>query len=84
MIHYKDVFQQMDLAEAMSLLPLSGEESQTVVKGREPDDLESICLTLSPIVEASLDKMCRMAIEELDRLGGSPVRKEPRESKAAI
>ncbi len=75
MIRYKDSIHQIDFTETMSLLPLVGEQPETVVIGVEPEDLESICLTLSPIVEASLDKMCRMALEELERLGVEPVEK---------
>jgi len=52
--------------------------------GVEPEDLESICLTLSPIVEASLDKMCRLALEELDKLGVEAFEKEEAKTTAPI
>ena len=81
MINCKEFIQHLDLAEALSHLPLEGEDPRAAGRGPEAEDLESICLTLSPIVEASLDKMCRSAMEELDRLGGSPVGEKPREAK---
>ena len=84
MVRYKDSIHQIDFTETMSLMPLIGEPPQTVVIGVEPQDLESICLTLSPIVEASLDKMCRLALEELDRLGVEPIETDRIPGKSAI
>jgi len=84
MIRYKDSIHQIDFTETMSLMPLVGEQPETTVIGVEPEDLESICLTLSPIVEASLDKMCRLALEELDKLGVEAFEKEEAKTTAPI
>ena len=42
---------------------------ETVIVGIEPEDIDTMCVDLTPVTQAKLDDVIAMVLAELDRLG---------------
>ncbi len=79
-IHYKDSLHQIDLVEAMASLELIERCPKVVVLGVEYEDINTWEMGLSPKVEAAVERLVGLVIEELKGLGVEP---EPKKEEGA-
>jgi hydrogenase maturation protease len=64
----KNSLHQVDLLEALTLCEALGNVPQAVILGVEPEDMESLKVELTPVVQAQVEPMVAMVLDELDRL----------------
>jgi hydrogenase maturation protease len=64
----KNSLHQVDLLEALTLCQALDKVPETVIIGVEPQDIETLGLDLTPPVQAKLEDLMAMALQELDRL----------------
>jgi hydrogenase maturation protease len=65
----KNSLHQVDLLEALTLCQALDKVPETVIVGVEPEDIETLCLELTPPVQEKMDDLIAMVLRELDRLG---------------
>lgn len=68
-IRAKNSLHQVDFLEALTLCRALEKVPETVILGVEPEDIETLSTELSPTVEACIEPVVRMVLDELDRLG---------------
>ena len=64
----KNSLHQVDLLEALTLCQALDNVPETVIVGVEPEDIETLCLELTPPVKEKMDDLIAMVLRELDRL----------------
>ena len=64
----KNSLHQVDLLEALTLCQALDNVPATVILGVEPQDMESLKVELTPVVQQQLEPMIALVLEELDRL----------------
>jgi hydrogenase maturation protease len=74
-IRAKNSLHQVDFLEALTLCQALDHVPETVIVGVEPEDIETMCVDLTPITRARMDDIIAMVLTELDRLGKSYVKK---------
>jgi len=77
----KNSLHQVDLLEALTLCQLLDNVPSTVIVGVEPEDLETLNTELTPPVEAQVDNVILMVLEELKLLGILCHKRDPEELK---
>jgi hydrogenase maturation protease len=65
----------VDFLEALTLCQVFDKVPQTVIIGVEPQDHQTLSLALTPTVQARIEPVIRMVLDELTRLGVSHRRK---------
>lgn len=68
-VRTKNSLHQMDLMDALTVVELIAERPETVIVGIEPHDISPWGVELTPPVEASMDKLEAMVMEELRNWG---------------
>ena len=74
-IRAKNSLHQVDFLEALTLCQALDHVPNTVIVGVEPEDIETMCVDLTPITQARMDDVIAMVLTELDRLGKNYARK---------
>lgn len=67
-IRAKNSLHQVDFLEALTLCKALDHVPQTVIIGVEPEDIETMCVDLTPVTQAKLVDVIAMVLAELDRL----------------
>lgn len=75
-IQAKNSLHQVDLLEALTLVKAIDRSPETVILGVEPEDIETMGLTLTPAVAARVDDLVAMVLAELDRLNVAYFRRD--------
>ena len=70
-IRAKNSLHQVDFLEALTLCQALDKVPQTVIIGVEPEDIDTQSLELTPAIQAQVDPVIDMVLDELKRLGGS-------------
>jgi hydrogenase maturation protease len=68
-IRAKNSLHQVDFLEALTLCQALDHVPETVIIGVEPEDIDTMCVDLTPVTQAKLDDVIAMVLAELDRLG---------------
>jgi hydrogenase maturation protease len=76
-IRAKNSLHQVDFLEALTLCQALDHVPQTVVIGVEPQDIATLALVLTPVLESKIEPVIRMVLTELERLGVTHRKKEP-------
>jgi hydrogenase maturation protease len=74
-IRAKNSLHQVDLLEALTLCHALDHVPETVIVGIEPEDIETLCVDLTPTTQARMDDVIAMVLAELDRLGATYTKK---------
>lgn len=74
-IRAKNSLHQVDFLEALTLCQALDNVPKTVIIGVEPEDIQTLSLVLTPVVQAQVEPVVAMVLKELDRLGVSYRRK---------
>ena len=75
-IRAKNSLHQVDFLEALTLCQALDNVPKTVIIGVEPEDIQTLSLVLTPIVQAQVEPVIQMVLAELERLGVSYRKKE--------
>jgi hydrogenase maturation protease len=70
-IRAKNSLHQVDFLEALTLCQALDHVPETVIVGVEPEDIETMCMELTPTTQSKVDTMIGMVLEEIKRVGGS-------------
>jgi hydrogenase maturation protease len=70
-IRAKNSLHQVDLLEALTLCQALDHVPRTVILGVEPQDIDTLNIQLTPLIETKIEPMIAMVLAELDRLGVS-------------
>ena len=76
----KNSLHQVDMLEALTLCSAIDKNPETVIVGIEPQDIETLEVGLTPLIESRLDDLVEMALKEVVAFGGSYRRRDPGES----
>ena len=68
-IRAKNSLHQVDFLEALTLCQALDHVPQTVIVGVEPEDIDTMCVDLTPVIQNKVDDVIAMVLAELDRLG---------------
>ncbi len=68
-IRAKNSLHQVDLLEALTLCQALDHVPETVIVGVEPRDIETMAVALTPEIEAKIDDLIAMVLDELKNLG---------------
>ena len=74
-IRAKNSLHQVDLLEALTLCQALDKVPETVIIGIEPEDIDTLSIELTPTTRAKVDKVIDLVLTELERLGGSYLKK---------
>ena len=74
-IRAKNSLHQVDFLEALTLCQALDHVPETVIVGVEPEDIETMCVELTPTTQAKIYDVIAMVLAELDRLGISYAQK---------
>jgi hydrogenase maturation protease len=74
-IRAKNSLHQVDFLEALTLCQVLDNIPKTVIIGVEPEDIQTLSLVLTPTLQARIEPVIRMVLDELTRLGVSHRRK---------
>jgi hydrogenase maturation protease len=61
----------VDFLEALTLCQALDKVPETVILGVEPSDIDTLSLELTPAVQARIDPMIDLVLDELKRCGAS-------------
>jgi hydrogenase maturation protease len=75
-IRAKNSLHQIDFLEALTMCQALDKVPETVIVGVEPQDIETLSIELTPLIQEKTAPMMEMVLEELDRLGVSYYKKE--------
>jgi hydrogenase maturation protease len=67
-IRAKNSIHQVDFLEALTLCQVFDKVPDTVIIGVEPEDIETLSIELTPVIQLKVDPMIQMVLTELDRL----------------
>ncbi len=68
-IRAKNSLHQVDFLEALTLCQALDNVPKTVIIGVEPEDIQTLSLTMTPVVQSKVDEVIARVLAELDRLG---------------
>lgn len=68
-IRSKNSLHQVDFLETLTMCQVLDKVPQTVILGVEPEDIETLGVTLTPVIEVKVDAMIALVLKELDQLG---------------
>jgi hydrogenase maturation protease len=75
-IRAKNSLHQVDFLEALTLCQALDNVPKAVIIGVEPEDIQTLSLVLTPTVQAQVEPVVAMVLNELERLGVSHSRKD--------
>ena len=67
----KNSLHQVDLLEALTLCGAIDKNPEAVIVGIEPQDIETLDVGLTPLIDSRLDDLVAMALKEVEAFGGS-------------
>ncbi len=67
-IRAKNSLHQIDFLEALTLCQALDKVPETVIVGVEPQDIETLCVELTPLIKDRIEPVIDMVLEELDHL----------------
>ncbi|OQX25372.1 MAG: hydrogenase expression/formation protein [Desulfobacteraceae bacterium IS3] len=67
-IRAKNSLHQIDFLEALTLCQALDKVPETVILGTEPQDIETLDLELTPVIQEKIGPMIDMVLAEMDRL----------------
>jgi hydrogenase maturation protease len=70
-IRAKNSLHQVDFLEALTLCQALDKVPETVIIGVEPEDIETMSLDLTALIQSRINPMIDMVLAELKRFGGS-------------
>jgi len=70
-VRAKNSLHQIDFLEALTLCQALDHVPQTVIFGVEPEDIDTLSIALTPIVEKQIDPIISEVMAEIECLGGS-------------
>ena len=68
-IRAKNSLHQVDFLEALTLCQALDHVPETVIVGVEPEDIDTMCVDLTPVTQSKVDDVIAMVLTELERLG---------------
>lgn len=74
-IRAKNSLHQVDFLEALTMCQVFDKVPETVIIGVEPEDIDTCCLEMTPIISHKIDPVIELVLKELDRLGVKYTRK---------
>ena len=74
-IRAKNSLHQVDFLEALTLCQALDHVPETVIVGIEPEDIDTMCIDLTPVTRSKMDDVIAMVLAELDRLGKTYAKK---------
>jgi hydrogenase maturation protease len=75
-IRAKNSLHQIDFLEALTLCQALDKVPETVIVGVEPEDIDTLSIDLTPVIQTKIDPVINMVLAELDRLEVSYQKKE--------
>jgi len=78
-VRAKNSLHQIDFLEALTMCQTLDKVPETVILGTEPEDIETLGIELTPVIQGKIEPMTDMVLAELDRLGVSYQKKTVRE-----
>jgi hydrogenase maturation protease len=70
-IRAKNSLHQVDFLEALTLCQVFDKIPQTVILGIEPQDIETLNVELTPLIQDTIDPMIGMVLKEIVRQGAT-------------
>ncbi|MDI6687602.1 MAG: HyaD/HybD family hydrogenase maturation endopeptidase [Desulfobacterales bacterium] len=67
-IRAKNSLHQIDFLEALTLCQALDKVPETVIVGVEPEDIDTLSIDLTPVIQTKIDPVINMVLAELDRL----------------
>ena len=68
-IRTKSSLHEVDFLEALTMCQILDKVPETVIIGVEPEDIDAVCIDLTPSTRSKIDPVIEMVLKELDRLG---------------
>ena len=68
-IRAKNSLHQLDFLETLTLCQALDKVPETVIVGVEPEDIETLGVEMTPLIQSKIDPVIAMILAELDRLG---------------
>jgi hydrogenase maturation protease len=68
-IRTKSSLHEVDFLEALTMCHALDKVPETVIIGVEPEDIDAVCIDLTPSIRSKIDPVIAMILKELDRLG---------------
>jgi hydrogenase maturation protease len=76
-VRAKNSLHQVDFLEALTMCQALDKVPQTVILGVEPQDIETLSIELTPLIQTKVDPMIEMVLAEIARQGASYHRRSP-------
>ncbi len=73
-IFAKNSLHDVDFLEALTLCEAIDGVPETVIVGVEPVDIETVSISLTPLIQEKVDQLVQMVLSELENLGVRPER----------
>ncbi|RJR54354.1 MAG: hydrogenase maturation protease [Desulfobacteraceae bacterium] len=70
-IRAKNSLHQVDFLEALTLCEAIDGIPETVILGAEPQDIDTLEMELTPVLQEKVDAVLAMVLDEMDRIGVS-------------
>jgi hydrogenase maturation protease len=70
-VRAKNSLHQVDFLEALTLCQALDKNPQTIILGVEPQDIETLQMELTPLIQRKVDPMIDLILGEVAGLGGS-------------
>jgi hydrogenase maturation protease len=67
-IRAKNSIHQVDFLEALTLCQALDKVPDTVIVGVEPEDIDTLSIEMTPLIQSKVAPMIQMVLKELDRL----------------
>ena len=77
-IFAKNSLHDVDFLEALTLCEALNGVPKTVIIGVEPADIETVAITVTPLIQTKIDPLIEMVLTELESLGVRPERRKER------
>ncbi|MBN1102195.1 MAG: HyaD/HybD family hydrogenase maturation endopeptidase [Deltaproteobacteria bacterium] len=68
-VRAKNSLHQVDFLEALTLCQALDRVPETVIVGIEPEDIDTLSVELTPILQSRIDDVIEMVLQEMSRLG---------------
>jgi len=68
-IRAKNSLHQIDFLETLTMCQALDKVPETVILGVEPEDIESLSLEMTPVIQRQIEPVMQMVLAELERLG---------------
>jgi hydrogenase maturation protease len=81
-IRAKNSLHQVDFLEALTLCQALEKVPETVILGVEPQDIETLRVELTPLIQGTIDPMIEMVLQEIVRIGAVYTKRNSKVAKA--